>query len=131
MHTYQKYIFDFQTVDDITDEALIKFIDDYKKRKLTKVMRSQDCATFETSHFNDFERMCGTNLLPEVQKNNKLTIIIVDNYYCEYECMKRWWIIKHFKMLNEKRQTNPKYTNDKWDWKFIDYLHNDIDGLEF
>ena len=34
-------------------------------------------------------------------------------------------------MLNAQRQTNEKYTNDKWDWKFIDYLHNDIDGLEF
>lgn len=94
-------------------------------------MRSQDCSTFETSHFGDFERMCGTNLLPEVQKSKKLTIIIVDNYYCEYSCMKRWWVIKHFKMLNEKRQTNSKYTGDKWDWKYIDYLNNDIDGLEF
>jgi len=43
-------------------------------------MRSQDCSTFETSHFDDFERMCGTNLLPAVQQSKKLTIIIVDNY---------------------------------------------------
>eukprot|EP00801_Mesodinium_rubrum_P000854 Mrub_00854.p1 GENE.Mrub_00854~~Mrub_00854.p1 ORF type:complete len:836 (-),score=138.10 Mrub_00854:124-2400(-) len=131
MHQYNKYIYDFENIGQVSDEGLMKFVNDYKERKLTKVMKSEDCQAFESTHFDHFERTCGTSMFEDIRKNKKLTIVIVDNYYCEYECMKRWWVIKHFKMLNEKRQTNPKYTADKWEWKFIDYLSNDIDGLQF
>lgn len=63
----------------MTDEGLMQFVNDYKDRKLVRVMKSEDCMAFETTHFDGFERTCGTNMFEDIRKTKKLTVVIVDN----------------------------------------------------
>lgn len=104
--------------EEINKEKLLKFIDDWEKRKLKPYLKTQEVPT---EQYGDVMSIVGKNFKKEVIDNDKDVMVYFYAPWCEH-CKENYPVYE--KVAKKLRKQNPNLLMVK-----IDATENDVEGL--